>query len=112
MNLHIFQLTLLSLCTFYLESSAFRAWSAATETPNRGVVWRHPTPKGTPVGATSTPLSEGEGDCDDDGDCEVGLMCGLDNCKTDFGHLYTDWDHSDDCCYVPDLDPSNIYPSK
>jgi len=112
MNSHIFLLTLLALWTLYSESSAFREWSAATETPNRGVVWRHPTPKGSPIGAYSDLLGEGEGDCDDDGECQVGLMCGLDNCKTDFGHLTTVWDISDDCCYVPEIDPSNIYPNK
>ena len=42
----------------------------------------------------SSPCSEGLGDCDDDIDCDQGLVCGKDNC-VNF------WDQADsgaDCC--------------
>jgi len=58
----------------------------------------------------------GEGDCDEDDDCEVGLKCGKDNCVnmgqamvgTEFEwksngnpspHPNFEWDSTDDCCY-------------
>ena len=47
---------------------------------------------------TSDPCGEGEGDCDDDFDCQVGLICGNSNCKNKTGYQ---WDPTDDCCYNP-----------
>ena len=38
---------------------------------------------------------EGEGDCDDDGQCQGLLQCGSDNCQTKSGGA---WDQTDDCC--------------
>lgn len=45
---------------------------------------------------------EGEGDCDSDFDCKLGLVCGKDNCKNPKN--ITDgmgFDATDDCCYRP-----------
>ena len=39
-----------------------------------------------------------EGDCDVDGDCKAGLLCGTDNCPIKTGFQ---WDATDDCCYKP-----------
>ena len=36
----------------------------------------------------------GEGDCDKNEECETGLICGRDNCPSEFGF----GDSSDDCC--------------
>ena len=38
--------------------------------------------------------SEGEGDCHQDSDCDVGLVCGDNNCNQQGGL----WDSEDDCC--------------
>ena len=38
---------------------------------------------------------EGEGDCDEDGQCQGLLQCGEDNCQTKSGGS---WDQTDDCC--------------
>lgn len=35
---------------------------------------------------------EGEGDCDDDAECEGELVCGINNCA---------WNSTDDCCANP-----------
>ena len=40
------------------------------------------------------PCGEYEGDCDDDDECEAGLVCGLDNCQA----LDGEWPESADCC--------------
>ena len=37
----------------------------------------------------------GEGDCDSDSECQPGLRCGKDNCRSWPGN----WDSEDDCCY-------------
>ena len=37
---------------------------------------------------------EGEGDCEDDDECEEGLVCGEDNCKK----FSDDFHEEDDCC--------------
>jgi len=37
----------------------------------------------------ATPCLEGDGDCDNDGECASGLICGMDNCP---------WGDNDDCC--------------
>ena len=42
----------------------------------------------------SSPCGLGDGDCDDDGDCQGALVCGHDNCGRSGGL----WDPSDDCC--------------
>ena len=39
-----------------------------------------------------TRIALGDGDCDDDHDCEEGLICGIDNCIGD------QFDATDDCC--------------
>jgi len=39
----------------------------------------------------------GEGDCDEDMDCEQGLVCGIDNCRA-WG---SGFDSTDDCCRDP-----------
>ena len=38
---------------------------------------------------------EGEGDCDEDEQCQGLLQCGTDNCQTKTGGA---WDRTDDCC--------------
>ena len=43
---------------------------------------------------------EGEGDCDEDWECEGTLRCGSDNCPEE-----NNWSYDDDCCYQP-LPPS------
>ena len=50
----------------------------------------------------SDPCKEGEGDCDSDHDCEGSLVCGSDNCKSQW-HGSMDFDSSDDCCKAQDL---------
>ena len=42
------------------------------------------------------PCAENEGDCDNDKECQSGLICGQDNC-----HLLLGYDWSIDCCYKP-----------
>ena len=39
---------------------------------------------------------EGEGDCDDDTECDGSLECGTDNCPTQ-----NNWPTVADCCYQP-----------
>ena len=36
----------------------------------------------------------GEGDCDDDEDCDGALICGHNNCR----NLESHWDNTADCC--------------
>eukprot|EP00121_Abeoforma_whisleri_P011094 Awhi_evm1s10234 len=45
---------------------------------------------------TSDPCKIGEGDCDDDNDCEGDLVCGFNNCESEFnwGNDKSTWD----CC--------------
>ena len=52
-------------------------------------------------------LCVGEGDCDRDSDCAMGLRCGADNCnafRSPAGWPSNSgggWDTTDDCCYDP-----------
>ena len=39
----------------------------------------------------------GEGDCDTDSECDAGLLCGSDNCKS----FDSSWFYSDFDCCVP-----------
>ena len=48
-----------------------------------------------------TNIALGDGDCDQDSDCQAGLRCGEDNCAQ--------FDDTDDCCYDPD--PSSVTPN-
>ena len=41
---------------------------------------------------------ENEGDCDTDGECQDGLLCGSNNCPASLG-----FDTEFDCCYQPTL---------
>ena len=43
---------------------------------------------------SSSPCALGEGDCDDDSDCDGNLVCGTDNCRN-FDSAWTD---EADCC--------------
>lgn len=43
-------------------------------------------------------LRLGDGDCDHDNDCKRGLICGKDNCMSEFGHRGGFWGEGDDCC--------------
>ena len=42
---------------------------------------------------SSDPCGIDEGDCDNDGECKDGLICGSDNCPPSFGFAFTI-----DCC--------------
>ena len=42
---------------------------------------------------------EGDGDCDDDDECEGSLECGKDNCP---------WGDGDDCCFNPRTSKNEI----
>ena len=44
---------------------------------------------------SSSPCKEDEGDCDNDSDCESGLVCGTNNCASDFPSS------GYDCCEMP-----------
>ena len=39
--------------------------------------------------------ADNEGDCDDDADCQSGLVCGTDNC------VGASFQSTDDCCTAP-----------
>ena len=43
----------------------------------------------------SKPCNIGGGECDKHEDCVGNLVCGGDNCKSEFGY---DWDSIADCC--------------
>merc|ERR1739838_1101788 len=45
---------------------------------------------------------EGEGDCDDDGDCADSLVCGTDNCGSPFQDTH-------DCCMTPPAEATSHY---
>merc|ERR1719391_1510760 len=45
--------------------------------------------------SNSSPCRAGEGDCDNDDDCEGDLKCGKDNCDR---AGYSSFDSTDDCC--------------
>jgi len=54
----------------------------------------------------------GEGDCDRDNDCDVGLRCGTDNCDFDGLGLFPyskGWDMYDDCCYKPPFNNASLF---
>ena len=40
----------------------------------------------------------GMGDCNIDNDCEKGLMCGINNCMSEFSNQNNSWNWYDDCC--------------
>ena len=42
--------------------------------------------------------SEGEGDCNEDRECDGLLQCGSNNCMSDFSKSGDLWDPEDDCC--------------
>ena len=50
------------------------------------------------IGDRSRYLKAGEGDCDSDLECNIGLRCGMNNCKTEFSTNETKWNRFDDCC--------------
>merc|ERR1711970_926380 len=58
------------------------------------------------VCTTSSPCDEAQGDCDTDEECNNGLVCGIDNCHTDFqGRPNISSLPSDaDCCMQPRCD--------
>ena len=41
---------------------------------------------------------EGQGDCDEDSQCEGDLTCGADNCLSDFSTSSSNWVTGADCC--------------
>jgi len=43
----------------------------------------------------------GEGDCDDDAECNGALVCGRDNCHTMFSDDSDTWRNDEDCCINP-----------
>ena len=43
-------------------------------------------------------LERGEGDCDSDLECKIGLRCGINNCKGKFSASEKYWNSFDDCC--------------
>ena len=43
-------------------------------------------------------LGIGEGDCDSDLECRLGLRCGVNNCRIEFPANGTNWNAFDDCC--------------
>ena len=48
---------------------------------------------------TSTnPCNAGEGDCDSDSECAVGLTCGNNNCLKDLPYAGSNWKSYSDCC--------------
>ena len=44
------------------------------------------------------PCLEGQGDCDEDSQCEGNLVCGPDNCLRDFSTSSSNWLTGADCC--------------
>ena len=44
------------------------------------------------------PCMEGQGDCDEDSQCEGDLTCGADNCLSDFSTSSSNWVTGADCC--------------
>ena len=52
----------------------------------------------------------GEGDCDFDIDCHIGLRCGKDNCYYDFPSpdIRNNWDVMADCCYGKSIKNKNV----
>ena len=45
----------------------------------------------------NTPCDKNEGDCDSDSQCKDGLICGENNCKSEWKGLM-EFDDGDDCC--------------
>ena len=54
--------------------------------------------------SSDTKCREMDGDCDDDSDCEEGLICGKYNCPRKYGYS---WDRDDSCCFKPNTKPEN-----
>ena len=50
------------------------------------------------IGELLRQLRIGEGDCDSDLECQLGLICGTNNCKKEFPKNGTKWKEFDDCC--------------
>ena len=48
--------------------------------------------------SSGSPCNVGGGDCDNDSECAGTLVCGPDNCKTDFPSSGSNWDTIADCC--------------
>ena len=48
--------------------------------------------------SNKNPCSKGKGDCDSDSDCKGNLICGIDNCHTEFPHDRSHRNLYDDCC--------------
>ena len=46
----------------------------------------------------SKPCGEGEGDCDEDSQCEGDLVCGTDNCRRGPLGQLGNFEVDDDCC--------------
>merc|ERR550539_274600 len=46
----------------------------------------------------ASPCMLGGGDCDDDSQCEGDLVCGSDNCLSDFSSTGSNWVEGADCC--------------
>ena len=44
------------------------------------------------------PCIEGQGDCDEDSQCEGDLTCGENNCLNDFSTSSSNWVTEADCC--------------
>ena len=40
----------------------------------------------------------GGGDCDDDSECQGDLVCGADNCHSEFASPGSNWAEGADCC--------------
>jgi len=70
----------------------------------------HPRPKCSP----EQTCKAGEGDCDNDDDCEKGLICGRNNCKKTKGKWwednYPDMKDTADCC-TKDIDWDHCTPN-
>ena len=47
---------------------------------------------------SSNPCNVGKGDCDSDYECAGSLVCGTNNCKSDFSSSETNWTSLADCC--------------
>ena len=48
--------------------------------------------------SSSSPCSQGGGDCDNDNQCGSGLVCGQNNCRSDFSSTGSNWSSGADCC--------------
>ena len=48
---------------------------------------------------TNGPCEWGQGHCNSDKECALGLLCGRNNCKKDFSNEHTRWSNNDNCCF-------------